>query len=135
MLTELVSKHKEKNGYIVNIIFLTLLVFYMLQVVCSGCSVERRYLIYLQKEGRVCNACIKEFSGHKSPGDAHFKDPMEGDETTVMSGYVKRLCGGKTEDKFYRLFVNKTLYIYGAHQDTTATHVMMLIGYSVQGVS
>ncbi|CAI8042405.1 hypothetical protein GBAR_LOCUS23555 [Geodia barretti] len=88
----------------------------MLQVVCSGCSVERRYLIYLQKEGRVCNACIKEFSGRKSPGDAHFKDPMERDETTVMSGYVKRLCGGKTEDKFYRLLVNKTLYIYGAHQ-------------------
>ncbi|CAI8042398.1 FYVE, RhoGEF and PH domain-containing protein 6 [Geodia barretti] len=29
------------------------------RVVCSGCSVERRYLIYLQKEGRVCNACIK----------------------------------------------------------------------------
>ena len=40
----------------------------------------------------------------------------ERDETTVMSGYVKRLCGGKTEDKFYRLLVNKTLYIYGAHQ-------------------
>ena len=33
-----------------------------------------------------------------------------------MSGYVKRLCGGKTEDKFYRLLVSKTLYIYGAHQ-------------------
>ena len=42
----------------------------------------------------------------------------EGNETTVMSGYVKRLCGGKIEDKFYRLLVNKTLYIYGAHQVT-----------------
>ena len=32
-----------------------------------------------------------------------------------MSGYVKRHCGGKTEEKFYKL-VNNVLSIFGAHE-------------------
>ena len=30
-----------------------------LQVVCNSCSMERRYLTYQQKEGRVCDECIE----------------------------------------------------------------------------
>ena len=29
------------------------------QVVCNRCSLERHYLIYLQKIGRVCDECVQ----------------------------------------------------------------------------
>lgn len=34
-----------------------------------------------------------------------------------MSGYARRVQGGRSEEKFYKL-VDKVLYIYGAHQVT-----------------
>ena len=30
-----------------------------MQVVCGTCSPEKRYLTYMQKDGRVCNECVK----------------------------------------------------------------------------
>ena len=40
---------------------------------------------------------------------------QERSEGSVMSGYVKRIYAGRTEDKFYRL-VHNVLYAYGAHE-------------------
>ena len=41
---------------------------------------------------------------------------QEETETTVMSGYVNRLYGGKTDHKFCKLISNNVLFMYGAHE-------------------
>ena len=37
-----------------------------MQVVCGTCSPEKRYLTYMQKDGRVCNECVKGMNEKKT---------------------------------------------------------------------
>jgi hypothetical protein len=101
------------------------------RVVCNACSTERRYLLYLHKEGRVCDKCVEAFSGHQSTADPT-QQVERSEREPVMCGYVMRLQRGRQERRWYCLYHN-ILEIYGAHEDTTVTHSIIPFGYSVQG--
>ncbi|KAI6649543.1 FYVE, RhoGEF and PH domain-containing protein 6-like [Oopsacas minuta] len=125
------------------------------QIICAGCSKQRVFLPYLNREDRVCNRCVARYKVAGMVADERRSselDPIDLTECnleksvdntedkdladtlvddTVYQGYVKLRVKWNFEKKWMLLKRDFNLYIFNAHEDIKPTHTLDLPSYSL----
>ena len=126
------------------------------QIICAGCSRQKVFLPYLNREDRVCNSClarskvaemvadvkrtsdIQQLEDYRNNFDTsvdaaqeekEFADTLVDD--TVYQGYVKIRIKWNFEKKWLLLKRDFNLYVFNAHEDIKPTHSLNLPNYQL----